>query len=306
MEMLKSVAGTKAVLIIISVFIAVASLAMASDTPSVYNFGHFQDGSTLYLFGDRVNMRAKPDTKSPVVKMLTVGSRLTVVGEPAGSFKTGGFTSDWYKVKYEEQQETLEGYVWGGLLALGAVHFNDNGEEFLLMAGITKFSGHDVLGELRVVKNGLVKAKKPFRWMATDMNEDWNYSYTIAFVELPWAGNSALKNMFQLSCNYDACAFENGKLLFFWDGERLINGPILQEVSDAGLFSTTADFVFPGQEGCGSDELIIRTISIDRGDEEENRPATATKTEVMHVWNGKNWFGKAPVETPLPSPSSSD
>jgi hypothetical protein len=217
-------------LLLMAVLIIMIPASYASEDQSVYRFGQFQPGSTVYLFADKVNMRAKPATDSPVVRLLAVGSKLTIIGEPEGSFKASGFSSGWYKVQFMDQQKTLEGYVWGGLLALGSIEFAEAGKELLVLAGITRFADNRPAGEFRVVENSLIKTRTPFTWIVTDMAEGDSYSYSVDAEELPWAGISAFKNLFQISCNYEACGFTRGKLLFFWDGKNLLSGPTAESV----------------------------------------------------------------------------
>lgn len=300
--MLKTLLINRRNLLLLVALIITASMSYASEAQSVYSYGRFQPGSTVYLFGDNVNMREKPATKAPIVRLLSIGSRLTIVGEPDGDYKANGFSSGWYRVQFLDQQKPVEGYVWGGLLAFGAVQFAGADKELLLLAGITKFAENRPAGELRVVENSKVKAKTPFTWIVTDMNEGDNYSYSVAAEELSWAGVADLKNVFQISCNYEACGYTRGKLLFFWDGNNLFCGPTAESVSEAGLFSVESEYVFPGQEGCKSNELILRTTSIEEPAEDGTTPGTAKKVEILHVWNGKDWVAKAPVETELPAP----
>jgi hypothetical protein len=72
--------------------------------------------------------------------------------------------------------------------------------------------------------------------------------------------------------------------------------------SEAGLFSVESEFVFPGQEGCKPDQLMLRTTSVIQPDEEGTTPGSAKKVEIIHIWNGKSWVAQAPVETQLPMP----
>lgn len=293
--------GMKTLLLLV-ILITTAPVSFASEAQAAYRYGQFQPGSTVYLFADKVNMRAKPTTNSSIVRLLAIGSKLTIVGEPEGSHKASGFSSGWYKVQFMDQQRPLEGYVWGGLLALCAMPFAEADKEMLVLAGITRFAENRPAGEVRVVESSSIIARTPFTWTVTDMNEGDSYSYSIDAEELPWAGVSDIKNLFQIRCNYEACGYTRGKLLFFWDGKDIFGGPTAESVSEAGLFSVESEFVFPGQEGFKPDELLLRTTTIEEPDEEGTTPGTAKKVETLHVWKGKSWVARAPVETQLPSP----
>lgn len=288
------------VLAMVAVFVSMIVFA-ATDSDEVYNHGIFMPGSTVYLFADKVNIRSNPNTSAKIVHSLPIGSKLTIIGEPEGKYLANGFESGWYKVRFAGGEKYAEGYVWGGLLALGSVEFGDPDDLTLVLPGICKYGDGPFVGELRIVKAGSIVAKVEFKWIFTNMSSEPVYCYTTKVEELTWTGVVEIKRMFQIDCHYDACGYNRGKLLFFWDGKTLYSGPIAMGISEAGVFSVNSDFIFPGQENLKPDELMVRTITTEYGEDEENPiPAKKTKVEELYVWKGKNWDKKETVETELP------
>lgn len=265
----------------------------------IYQYGRFVPDAVVRLFSDRVNLRSEPSTKANVVATLPIGSELTVLGEPVGNYTASGFSAPWYRVK-SVAKPSVEGYVWGGLLAIAAIDFEDSGKKLALVAGITGFAEFNFAGECRVLSEGQIVAKIPFKWIATIMNEEKNYFYSAKIEELPWKGTQDIRRVFQIFCGYDACGYTRGNLLFFWNGREIITGPTAEEVSEAGVFHVESVFVFPGAEGLGEKSLLLRTITSEEADSENGVAASAKKVETLYSWNGKAWEAGKPVETALP------
>ncbi len=299
---MKSLRQTSYRLCTLMLLLALAMFPLPTQAEEVvyaYQYGQFQNDTTVYLFGDRVNVREKPSTSAKAAGMLPIGTRLTIVSGPDGSFTSNGLTSGWYKVRSADAQKPLEGYVWGGLLALAAVTFTDEGNDCLMMAGITAYAENQFKGEMRLLVGGTLKAKSSFDWTHTSMGDSSAYTYSARMQELPWPG-PALKRLFQLNCEYGACGYTQGNLLFFWDGENVINGPTAESVSEAGVFSVSSEFIFPEAGSVPAEKLVVRTTTIEETDEQGRTPARARKVETTHIWNNKSWNAEAPVETELP------
>lgn len=265
----------------------------------IYQYGRFVPDAVVRLFSDRVNLRSEPSTKAKVVATLPIGSELTVIGEPFDNYLASGFSAPWYKVK-SAAQPSVEGYVWGGLLSIASLNFEDSGKKLALVSGITGLADCNFFGECRVLSEGKIVARAPLKWIATLMNAENNYSYSAKIEELPWKGTQDIRRVFQIFCGYDACGYTRGNMLFFWTGSEIITGPTAEEVSEAGVFHVESVFVFPGDEGLGEKSLLLRTITSEEADSENGVAASAKKVETLYSWNGKTWEAGKPVETALP------
>ncbi len=283
------------ILTIVTLFICPA----ADADGQIYQYGRFIPDAVVRLFSDRVNLRSEPSTNANVVAMLPIGSELTVLGEPVGNYTASGFSAPWYKVK-SAARPSVEGYVWGGLLSIVAIDFEDSGKKLALVAGITGLADFNFAGECRVLSEGQIVARAPFKWIATLMNQENNYGYNAKIEELPWKGTQDIRRVFQIFCGYDACGYTRGNLLFFWNGREIITGPRAEEVSEAGVFHVESVFVFPGDEGLGEKSLLLRTTTSEEADSENGVAASAKKVETLYTWSGKAWEAGKPVETALP------
>lgn len=272
----------------------------AEAEEQLYQYGRFAAGAKVYLFADKVNLRAAPSTSGRVVGNLPVGTELQTLADPDGEHFMAGFSAPWYRVQ-SVAQPAVQGYVWGGLLSPASINFDDSGKRLTLVSGITGFGEFNFAGECRVISEGQVIAKAPFKWIATLMGEEKNYGYNVRIDELPWKGTQDIRKVFQISCGYDACGYTRGNILFFWTGREIVTGPTAEEVSEAGVFHVESVFVFPGDEGLGEKSLLLRTTSGEEADIENGVAASAKKVETLYTWNGKAWEAGKPVETALPA-----
>ncbi|HNS10880.1 MAG TPA: SH3 domain-containing protein [Candidatus Ozemobacteraceae bacterium] len=271
---------------------------LAEAEEQIYQYGKFAAGAKFYLFADKVNLRAAPSTSGRVVGNLPVGTELKTLDEPYGEFSMSGFAAPWYRVQSVSQPE-VQGHIWGGLLSLASINFEDSGKKLTLVSGITGFGEFNFAGECRVISEGQIIARAPFKWIATMMGQEKNYGYNVRIDELSWKGTQDIKKVFQINCGYDACGYTRGNILFFWTGREILTGPTAEEVSEAGVFHVESVFVFPGDEGLGEKSLLLRTTTNEEADSENGVAASAKKVETLYTWNGKAWEAGSPVETVL-------
>lgn len=288
--------------VVVIAWMAQAGLAWADVEPPVYQMGTFRADSRVHLFGDQVNLRSRPDAKAPVLTVLPIGTALTVVGEPVGRHRGNGFESGWYQVRGGSTAKPITGFVWGGLLALASLEWSEGSRLSQAVAGITRREKGQFAGELRWVEAGAIKAQVPLVWINTAMGEDVSYSYSVAIEEIPWRGDPRFCRVLQIACSYDACGYARGKILFFWDGKTLVKGPSAEGVSEAGVFSVESRFVLPPDEGLAPDEIMVRTVTEEDGDEEGKTPASAKQREIRYRFTGTGWREVSNRETPLPPP----
>lgn len=93
----------------------------AQDTiieTTYFDFGNWdknyyaQFSDTAYVFADQTNVRKDPAIKSEIVSTLPIGTAITILERSTSYITINGVRSSWIKVK----RDTLEGFVWGGLL----------------------------------------------------------------------------------------------------------------------------------------------------------------------------------------------
>jgi Bacterial SH3 domain len=83
----------------------------------------FQEGDTVYVFGENTNLRAEANTSSAVLAQLGAGEKVVILGQSKHTMSLNERTEHWYKVKTMNQPH--EGHVWGALLACVSAQIGD-------------------------------------------------------------------------------------------------------------------------------------------------------------------------------------
>ena len=263
--------------------------------PSFY-MGNFQKADVVQLFADAVNLREAPNTRSKVVAKLPMGTPVTIQGEPGGEFEVNGLTSDWYSVVTSVDGKAIAGYVWGGFLSLGSVAWNEGGRDLKLLVGITAHEKFVFKAEARVVSGNTILAKASFPLTCTDMGGSKKYGYGIELTPFEAFRFTGMTRTFGLHMFYEACGYENGQRLLFWDGRKLLVGPLASSVSEAGVFRVTSEFIFPETPPGKDPTLNVKTTELMHEEK--------TAVEKIHSYTLRNgaWSEGAEEKRNLPYP----
>ena len=73
----------------------------------------FRVNKTYALFGDKVKLRAEPNTTSDVITLLRIGTEITILEKTAQFLETTTSKTAWYKVTYNDQI----GFIAGQFIA---------------------------------------------------------------------------------------------------------------------------------------------------------------------------------------------
>ncbi len=252
----------------------------------VYDYGTFQPGSPVLLFGDKVNVREEPSINADVVATLTIGDPMEVVEKAETQYTLNDYTTYWYRVAFEDEGEIREGYIWGGLISIVSLPLNTFDEHNLdiFVFGITGFDEEQgYTGEARIAKNGIITSKVSFDIMSHGGIEGSGYSHTISGMALDGAGFSQLDNIFVLSFLYEACGVPSGDILLFYNGTDISYGACGISISEADVFSQTFEFYFPYEIEGSPDYLIY----VESSDEyyDDTPPENTVK---LYRWDGKS------------------
>lgn len=272
------------ILLLISVVWGMPMTVCAYERIPAFYMGTFQSGNAVTLFADAVNMREAPNTKSKIVAKLPMGAAVTIQGEPEGEFEVNGMTGDWYPVLATVDGKAVAGYVWGGFFSLGSVSWSEGGRDLNLLVGITSHEKYEFKAEARVVSGNTILAKAAFPLTCTDMGGSKKYGYGIELTPFETARIPGMTRTFWLHMFYEACGYENGQRLLFWDGKKLLIGPLASSVSEAGVFRVTSEFVFPETPSGKDPTLIIKTTELMH---EEKTAVEKTRPYTLHndVWS---------------------
>lgn len=152
----------------------ILSVAIIIFATSLCALPHNKRIGIVHLFGDKVNVRQKPDPNSSILETIAIAKTVTVEKKTSILYDSGGLIDYWYQVKTESGKI---GYIWGALLADYATSFDIDGDteaELILVRNFTSGlysttideSGHSLISKsnngeddkllMRVVKNGKI------------------------------------------------------------------------------------------------------------------------------------------------------
>lgn len=271
-------------------FILTVPFALTAEELPAYQYGKYATGRTVPLFGDSVNVRAKPSTGAPVVVRLPVGHPVIVTQATGDSLTVNKYVETWYAVRGSDPAtgKTFIGHVWGGLLAKAwaRADFDGDGADELIAAGIIACSNERKIMEARIVKNGAVISSVRFEAIETLMGvEPCRYGYTLHGAYLGSKGFTPDIKFFRIGFEYGACDYANGDVILYWDGRNIRYALTALSMGNE-LGSHSFAYVFPGMKGGMKNALIVDYTSVFRDEETAKTKSTALRREIFR-WDGK-------------------
>ncbi|MAU26926.1 MAG: hypothetical protein CMH48_06860 [Muricauda sp.] len=228
----------------------------------------FAPGEVVYLFGDDVKLRSQPTTESGVIKILDIGTELTVLEKTENSWPYRGIESPFYKVDYKG----TTGYVLGGLISLEKKELN----------GSTYLFGYSRSGDLEYLN---IRSPKPDGSFTENTLRLAHSGITIQ-----GHGNKGLTGVDGiLYINYraEACGMQGGGIYCFQEGHRLIPAARLTQISEAGVFYRWETFVFPTDQEGVAGKILFKKEQGENLDDDSKWYKITTETREL-VWaNGR-------------------
>ncbi|QCE42536.1 SH3 domain-containing protein [Psychroserpens sp. NJDZ02] len=111
----------------------------------------FQKGEEVYLFGDNVRLRSKPSTKSEVIELVSIGSKLQIIDISNKTHTYKGITSPWYLVNYNG----IQGYVVGGLISIQKIESLYSDAYYLFNIAKSHFTYYNNIN-IRLIQNNKI------------------------------------------------------------------------------------------------------------------------------------------------------
>jgi hypothetical protein len=214
-----------------------------------YAYGEFMNESEAYLFGDRVNVRAEPNTTSAVVSNKSIGSEVQVLSKSDKTFAMGGYTTNWYLVTFVENGKTLNGFVWGGLISLATIGIpRSDGPADQMVYGISGWSNEkEFTSTVRIIRDGKLLTSLDFEPISSGFFDAGVFGHSVCVKIDDAHGFKGIKNIIRLSFEYAACGYENGEIMLLWDGVKLTYLAKASQVTEAGVFAYTYSLIFPDE-----------------------------------------------------------
>lgn len=233
------------------------------ETPAAYeldenfNFWHLQPGDTAYVFADVAYVRDYPSTSSALIDSVRQGQRVIISSEGYNSSLVRGYSAPWHQVSYEVNGRHKQGFIWLGLLAIGA-QGDAMGNQFLYGL-LRKNPGQDEYsnGQYRCGVKYL-SADHALIGQIIFPHNDEGQGYTEAKL-LGNMGLSGLQAIYRVGFYGEACGVPTIHTYLGWDGQQFINMLSKTSVGDAGVYYYEEKVLFPVEHKLQGD-LVIKDI----------------------------------------------
>lgn len=275
--------------LLLLLLVSLTNLAFAQDEYINYAQGNesyhqFKVGAASYLLADNVNVREKPSSKGAVVTNLPIGTAIEIVEIADKKLRLNGFETNWYKISFDSKDAVKTGYVWGGLIAEGAIKSADSKVLFLYgVASLKKEGKEEYAADRGTIQVRACKDNQELSKIELESAADYLNIYH-------WLGNygnrglTGIKDVLEFGESAQSCGGINAYNIIFWDGKKLLPVTTLFPGGDAPYYSSD-DLIFPSDEG-GEKGKIIK-------DEKQGWYNDETETDVIerhkraeYVWTG--------------------
>ncbi|HMO40331.1 MAG TPA: SH3 domain-containing protein [Saprospiraceae bacterium] len=185
----------------------------------------YTDRSTLHVFSEQVNVRAKPSTRAAVVTQLPLGWAVTNVAyrqDRIPRATINGYEDIWYHVRGVDTEGRLfEGYIWGAHIAKGwrETDLTRNGSSELVMLGVSgqsRQTPQDISAEIRIVQSNRLISQAMVPGLC--VFEECSASPMLRVLQ---SRNIDGLTVIEASTMTIGCLTGIDKAFFYWNGQQL-------------------------------------------------------------------------------------
>lgn len=260
--------------------------AQEEDMDYANGIFHFEDNKTQKIFTDYTRVRQSPDVNSQILDSLKTNQQILILKKDEKILKLGERRANWYKISYQKDNQNVEGFIWGGNLAIG--YRNKNGYDFLfgLIKTLNKksrdFDGsvQQNYASVKVVEGNVLIDEISFE---TGSGESLSYG------TFTTESNHKLKNVeFTLKAmvSGEACGIQSFEQYVLFKGKKLIALPQLMNVGDADVYYHSEEFIFPNDKGGIADTFVFKMEEMEKDEKDREKYKRASKT---YLWNGTSY-----------------
>lgn len=259
------------------IYAFVLTAQTSTDRSELRDYFDFKAGETVFLFGDKVNIREYASISAEVLETLPMNTSvkvLTVLSKDNTPYLTlNGITAPWVKIQFGPK--LIDGYVWAPLLA----QYKIEGAFYVdFLFGLSKKDTEtgQLYGKLRAIKEGWLLDEFEFKTIGT--TEHYTYGQIYGSRGVP-----KVDNIIETHFGYEACGYVNGNQTFVWRDEKLYYLGKVETMGEAGLFFSGTSLIFPNENQGPPEKILIKK---EEGEFDEIGNGTI-KTDIS-VWD---WTG---------------
>jgi len=261
--------------------ISLGLFAAESEGTNIYYMG-FYEGATTYIYGNSVRVRTTAEIKDDNISdVLPTGYKVSIIKLMRSTYSQNGFSEYWYKVRYSKDKKDKEGFIWGGLLAIGYTVVGAD----LFIIGLVGYNGEEGFsGGCKLLRNGEVISYVPVMLHHLLMDgENPFYGYSVTVTLHDNLGLSGLKNVIAIYNDYSACGYPHGTVWIGLSKDKLHYLITDSSVDEAGVFHYSEKVIFPSRDKSLKDEVRLVIESFDF-DEKINDYRLSDRKEKRFKW----------------------
>lgn len=269
-------------------FLLLFALQFFSAQEEVYANGvfNFEENKTQKIFTNQTRVRQQPNVNSQILDSLQSNQQILIIKKDELVLQLGERGANWYKISYQKDNKTREGYIWGANLCIG--YRNKNGYDFLFGISKTidkkdkKFNQtyKQNIASVKVVEgNSLIDEV----FFETGSGESLNYgTFNIE-------SNHKLQNVdFTLKAmvSGEACGIAGYDQYILFKDKKLIALPQLMNVGDADIYHHSEEFIFPNDKSGIPNAFIFKMEEMEKDENDREKVKRLSKT---YLWNGSSY-----------------
>ncbi|MFN5539944.1 MAG: SH3 domain-containing protein [Candidatus Melainabacteria bacterium] len=234
------------------------------------------NGTTLYVFGDFVNVRSDASVKSKVLRQIPAGTRLLVVESKTINDEI------WYKIGHGDSDE----YVAASTLAEEATQIDGN--KLLLLKRKSWLSKEGKLPlELRLIDSNKADKERIIQKSEFTVSSP-DDGYNLKLEKIDNQGFKPALTLYKIEAYYEACGYPQTTTLFYISDNEIKQALSFVTSGEADQFDSTGDLIFPNDKQKGKPNTL-KLIETTMTYKESKKKMTLDSTKVQnYIWDGKN------------------
>jgi hypothetical protein len=269
-------------------FVCLLQLFAAQEEQDVYTNGifNFEENKTQKIFTDWARIRNSPDTSSRIADSLQANQQVLILTKDNIVLQLGERAAHWYKISYQKEGETKEGYIWGGNLAVG--YRNKNGYDFLF--GLSKTVDRKDKEFNQVYKQNVAAVKvTEGNQLIDEVSFDTGSQESLSYPTFTIESSHQLKNVdftLKASVSGEACGIAGYDQYILFRDKKLITLPQLMNVGDADIYYHNEKFIFPNDKGGMPNAFIMKMEEMEKDDKNREKKKKSSK---VYLWDGSTY-----------------
>ncbi len=270
-------------------FLFIVQIFSAQEEEIEYANGifNFQENKTQKIFTDWTRIRQSPNVNAQILDSLQTNQQVLILKQDETILKLGERRANWYKISYQKDDKTSEGYVWGGNLCVG--YRNKNGYDFLF--GLTKTINKkdkeypQIINAQNIAAIKVVEGNTLIDEVAFDTGSAESLNYGTFNIE----SNHKLQNVeltLKAMVSGEACGIASYDQYVLFKDKKLIALPQLMNVGDADVYYHSEEFVFPNDKGGIPNAFIFKMEEMEKDDKDREKKKKASK---IYLWDGNSY-----------------